>query len=81
METKLENQTEATTEVQEETQEQESAGLNINDLSTLRAIIDLASTRGAFKAAELAAVGTAYNRLNNFLEQVAKQSETSGTPE
>lgn len=69
--------------VQEEAQETavESEGLNINDLNTLRAIIDLASSRGAFKPAEMVAIGTAYNKLNNFLEQVAKQSETdsSGT--
>lgn len=39
---------------QEETQTTEQTqetveGLNINDLNTLRAIIDLASSRGAFK--------------------------------
>ncbi len=53
----------------------EQEGLNLNDLSTLRAIIDLASSRAAFKPAEMTAVGTAYNKLNNFLEQIAKQSE------
>lgn len=58
----------------EETTDQ---GLNLNDLNTLRAIIDLASSRGAFKTSEMAAVGTAYNKLNNFLDQVAKQSETT----
>jgi hypothetical protein len=73
---------------QEETQTTEQTqetveGLNINDLNTLRAIIDLASSRGAFKPTEMTAVGTTYTKLNNFLEQVAKQSEepTQGTEE
>ena len=75
----IEVEQEVTQEVEQEvTQEaeQQSDGLNINDLNTLRAIIDLASSRGAFKPAEMTAVGTAYNKLNNFLEQVAKQSES-----
>jgi hypothetical protein len=73
---------------QEETQTTEQTqetveGLNINDLNTLRAIIDLASSRGAFKPTEMTAVGTTYTKLNNFLEQVAKQSEepSQGTEE
>ncbi len=41
----------------------------------LRGIIDLASSRGAFKAAEMAAVGAVYNKLNAFLEGVAKQGQ------
>ena len=72
-------------EVAQEEQEatQTSEGLNINDLNTLRAIIDLASSRGAFKPTEMTAVGTAYTKLNNFLEQVAKQAEaaSAGTEE
>ena len=44
--------------------------LNINDLAALRSIVDVASTRGAFKAAELEAVGKVYNKLSNFLESV-----------
>lgn len=67
----------------EQAPEAPEQGLNLNDLNTLRAIIDLASSRGAFKTSEMAAVGTAYNKLNSFLEQVAKQSETTepGTAE
>jgi len=61
----------ADTQAAPETQE----GLNLNDLSTLRAIIELASSRGVFKPTEMTAIGTAYNKLNNFLEQVAKQAE------
>lgn len=68
---------EVETNVEQSTEETTDQGLNLNDLNTLRAIIDLASSRGAFKTSEMAAVGTAYNKLNNFLEQVAKQSEAS----
>jgi hypothetical protein len=46
----------------------ENITLTINDLATLRNIIDLASTRGAFRANELSEVGDVYNRLNQFVE-------------
>jgi hypothetical protein len=51
------------------------ADLNINDLAALRSIIDVATQRGAFKAAELEAVGKVYNKLNTFLESVASKKE------
>lgn len=46
----------------------ENITLTISDLATLRNVIDLASTRGAFRANELAEVGEIYNRLNHFVE-------------
>jgi hypothetical protein len=49
--------------------------LNISDLSALRSILDVASQRGAFKAAELEAVGKIYNKLNSFLEAVTKKEQ------
>jgi hypothetical protein len=49
--------------------------LNINDLAALRSILDVASQRGAFKAAELEAVGKIYNKLNTFLEAVSKKDQ------
>lgn len=49
--------------------------LNINDLVALRSILDVASQRGAFKAAELEAVGKIYNKLNTFLEAVSKKDQ------
>lgn len=51
--------------------------LNINDLIALRSIVEVASQRGAFKAAELEAVGKTFNKLNAFLESVAAQKEQS----
>jgi len=66
------------TEVEQKTPDaatQESADLNINDLSAMKAIIDIASQRGAFKPNEMVAVGQTYTKLTNFLDQVAKQAE------
>jgi hypothetical protein len=54
---------------------QGGADLNINDLAALRSILDVASSRGAFKAAEMEAVGKVYNKLNTFLESVAAKKE------
>ena len=54
---------------------QAAPDLNINDLSALRSILDVASQRGAFKAAELEAVGKIYNKLNSFLEAVTKKEQ------
>ena len=50
---------------------QATPDLTIQDLGNLRAIIDVASTRGAFRASEMAAVGTTFNKLNDFLNAVA----------
>jgi hypothetical protein len=47
--------------------------LNISDLVALKSIVEVASQRGAFKAAELEAVGKTFNKLNAFLESVAKK--------
>jgi len=49
--------------------------LTINDLNAMKVIIDIASSRGAFKPNEMVAVGQTYNKLSAFLEQVAKQAE------
>jgi hypothetical protein len=56
-----------------ETPQAQSPDLNVNDLAALRSIIEVATTRGAFKAAELEAVGKTFNKLNLFLEAVAKK--------
>lgn len=47
--------------------------LNISDLVALKNIVEVASQRGAFKAAELEAVGKTFNKLNTFLESVSKK--------
>ena len=52
--------------------------LSINDLQNLRAIIDTAAKRGAFQANEMAAVGSVYDRLNNFLVAVLPKPQEAG---
>jgi hypothetical protein len=47
--------------------------LNISDLLAVKNIIEVATSRGAFKAAELEAVGKSFNKLNSFLEAVSKK--------
>ena len=53
--------------------------LTINDLNAMKVIIDIASSRGAFKPNEYAAVGQTYTKLTAFLDQVAKQAEATKT--
>jgi len=55
--------------------EQSAPELNISDLVAVKNIIEVASQRGAFKAAELEAVGKIFNKLNTFLEAVSKKEE------
>lgn len=52
--------------------------LNISDLASMKQIIDIASARGAFKAGEMEAVGKVYNKLSNFLAQVAAKGGQNG---
>ena len=71
--------TDTTQETQQEAQTagaQQTNDLNINDLNAMKTIIDIASSRGAFKPNEMMAVGQTYSKLTAFLEQVAKQAET-----
>lgn len=49
--------------------------LTVQDLGVLRSIIDVASQRGAFKANEMEAVGKTFNKLDTFLQTVAKAEE------
>jgi hypothetical protein len=57
--------------------------LTIADLTNLRSVIDVASQRGAFRAAEMSAVGAVFNKLNSFLEAVYPQQlpPSEGTPD
>ena len=61
--------------------QQDPTALSIGDLRNLSTILDVASTRGAFKAAELAGVGTLFNKLNTFLVNVEKQPGAQPTAE
>lgn len=56
---------------------EQGSDLTINDLNALKTIIDIASSRGAFKPSEMVAVGQTYTKLSTFLEIVAKQAEAT----
>jgi len=56
-------------------QEAPAPELTVNDLSAMKAIIDVACQRGAFKAPEMEAVGKTFNKLSVFLDAAAKQAQ------
>jgi len=49
--------------------------ITVADLNLLKNIVDLASTRGAFRAAEMKEIGTVYTKLSTFLEAVVAQAQ------
>jgi hypothetical protein len=68
-----ENQAKEAAAAPQQAPQQPAADLNISDLVAIKSILEVASQRGAFKAAELEAVGKTFNKLNNFLESVSKK--------
>ncbi len=64
---------------------QQPTGIQIVDLQTILNIIDLASSRGAFRANELTQVGSVADKLGAFLRTLAEQEkakqEAEGTAE
>jgi hypothetical protein len=55
--------------------------MNLTDLSTLLAAIDVAVKRGAFSVLEIGAVGETATKLNNFLLEAKKQQEEAAAAE
>lgn len=53
--------------------ETSSAELTVQDLAAIKQIIDVASTRGAFKPTEMVAVGQTYSKLETFLNAISTQ--------
>jgi hypothetical protein len=45
--------------------------LSISDLQNMKTLIDVASRRGAFSAAEMSSVGAVFDRVSAFLNAVA----------
>ena len=69
------------------TQPADPSALSIGDLKNLSTILDVASSRGAFRANEMAGVGLMYNKLLAFLAKVAppeapktSDTQTTGAP-
>jgi hypothetical protein len=69
--------TDASTQTAQTTppQAQPATDLTIADLKNIGTIIDVASTRGAFRANEMATVGLVYNKLQMFLAKVAPETK------
>lgn len=57
--------------------------ITINDLVTIKDLIDVACSRGAFRANEMTSVGEVYDRLTGFLNTViaSAQAEANQTGE
>lgn len=66
---------EAPTTAAPETAAQEAPQLSISDLQALLNVIDVASSRGAFRANELTNVGGVADKLTKFLQHVADQQK------
>jgi hypothetical protein len=58
-----------------EENENTNAELTIQDLSSIKSIIDVASQRGAFKPNEMVAVGQTYVKLEGFLAAIEEQQK------
>lgn len=58
-------------------QDETVVDLTLNDLAALKSIVDVASSRGAFKPNEMVTIGSVYNKLEKFLEIAAKQSQAA----
>ena len=65
---------------QENVAQENTTELTINDLNAMKVIIDIASSRGAFKPNEMVAVGQTYTKLTAFLENVAQQQAANPAP-
>ena len=64
---------EAPTEQPQAAAQQQGPDLKLTDLAALKSIIEVASQRGAFKAAEMESVGKVFNKLTTFLDSVSKK--------
>lgn len=53
--------------------ENENIQITIADLALLKNLVDVACSRGAFKAEEMSTVGQVYDKLSTFLTQIVEQ--------
>lgn len=49
--------------------------LSIADLIELKEIVDVAASRGAFRANEMTSIGQVYDKLSGFLAEHTRQPE------
>ena len=55
--------------------------ITVADLDALRAIVDLAAQRGAFRGAELQQVGAVFDKLTTFLNSVVEAAKANADEE
>lgn len=60
------------------TEEGAPINLSLQDLNGLLTVVDLASSRGAFRGAELTQVGAVYDKLFTFLKAVSDANQPEG---
>jgi hypothetical protein len=53
--------------------------ITISDLATIKELIDLACTRGAFRADEMTSIGQVYDKLTGFLNTVIAAAQADAT--
>lgn len=70
------DKTETKQESQPEQQQEQAQPLTVQDLVTLKSAIELGTQRGAWRANELTAVGTVYERLSLFVASLLPPKET-----
>ena len=58
-------------------QPQADSTINLADLQNILTVLDLASSRGAFRGAELEPVGQLYNKFKIFVDTAAAQQQGS----
>ena len=58
-----------------ETPQAQPPALTVADLRNVRTIIDISSSRGAFRGAELKTIGEVFDKLDTFLKAVDAKAE------
>jgi len=53
----------------------EQTSLTIADIATLKQIVEVASSRGAFRAEELSQVGAVYDRVSAWIDSMTPATE------
>ena len=64
-----------------ETPQAQAPALTVADLRNIRTIIDISSSRGAFRGAELKTIGEVFDKLDAFLKAVDAKTEEQNTEE
>jgi len=60
---------------------EEAVQLTLGDIATVKTIIEIATTKGAFEAKDLAVVGITYDRITKWLLANQPKTEAEGTSE